>query len=194
MSYLTKKKIPQNREPQGSSCQPCLPWLQPLLFQWQFVFRQCTLRILFLIGLLSDILYSKSLHICVADWLYCEDEWLFGCSYHCWHVAVLLLAFPLRRAWLSSWPRWHVDNPRDCRQQQRGSIVSVYSTHDSTCCLDCWVSCIVTQRRELLQQFKLSKNNLIAAFLLRVILEAWHHYNVWRAKHVYITWRQLSLP
>lgn len=51
-----------------------------------------------------------------------------GCGYRCWHVAALLLAFPLRRAWLSSWQRWHVDNPTDWRKKrEEGGTVSVYT-------------------------------------------------------------------
>lgn len=49
-----------------------------------------------------------------------------SCRYRCWHAAALLLAFPLRRAWLSSWRRWHADNLTDWRQRQEQEALFQY--------------------------------------------------------------------
>lgn len=116
----------RNRQPQDSSDIPA-HYLHPNP-GWQFILRQCSPHTLFLIGSLSEILFSKSFHIHVPDWLYCVGEW-DGWSYRCWHAAALLLAFPLRRAWLSSWPRWHADNPTDWRQQQGEEALFQYIPH-----------------------------------------------------------------
>lgn len=118
----------RNRQPQDSSDIPA-HYLRPTP-GWQFIFRQCSPHTLFLIGSLSEILFSKPFHIHVPDWLHCVGEW-GGWSYRCWHVAALLLAFPLRRAWLSSWPRWHADNPTDWRQQQGEEALFQYIPHTS---------------------------------------------------------------
>lgn len=78
---------------------------------------------------LSWLAYYVKLELCSEN--HCSPMLLIGCivrvsgscSYRCCYAAALLLAFPLRRAWLSSWRRWHVDNLIDWRQQQEGNVV-----------------------------------------------------------------------
>lgn len=104
--------VPSSRlEPLGSLF-TTYPWMA-VYFQFKPLLRQCSPHTP------SWLVHYVKLEFCSANHSACTFligciVWVSGsCSHRCWHVAALLLAFPRQRAWLSSWRRWHVDNPTD---------------------------------------------------------------------------------